>query len=123
MLNEVGARFYASGGKTSITGSQACYENRTERADARTLLIFGDSNSHQDPIQLTGMFAETFREVHFVWSSSLDWRLIEEVKPDLLIAEIAERFLKRLVNDDFDVKARVEMLASSTAERNSGSSS
>jgi alginate O-acetyltransferase complex protein AlgJ len=106
-VNELVTRYNDRGGKGPVRGSQAIYENLAAQADPRRLLIFGDSNSNFDPTQLTGMFAETFREVHFVWSSSLDWRLIEELKPDILIAEIAERFLKRVVDDKFDAEAMV----------------
>lgn len=106
-VNELVTKLMDAGGAGSLRGCQARYENASSSADPRRLMIFGDSNSHFDPIELTGMLAETFREVHFVWSSSLDWRLIEEVRPAILIAEIAERFLKRVVDDKFDVKATV----------------
>ena len=49
------------------------------------------------------MLAESFSEVHFVWSASLDWSYIERVRPDILLFELAERFLARLPKDDFDV--------------------
>jgi hypothetical protein len=104
-VNELVTRFFANGGKGSVRGSQALYENKSAQADPRRLLIFGDSYANFDPLQLTGMFAETFREVHFVWSSSLDWGFVEELKPDILICEIAERFLKRVPDDRFDVDA------------------
>ncbi len=38
-----------------------------------------------------------------MWSSSLDWTYIEAVKPDILLFELAERFLARLPKDDYDV--------------------
>jgi alginate O-acetyltransferase complex protein AlgJ len=104
-VNELVTRFFAKGGKGSVRGSQAVYENPSPQADARRILIFGDSYSNFDPSQLTGMFAETFRELHFVWSSSIDWHFVEEVKPDILICEIAERFLKRVPDDSFDIRA------------------
>jgi hypothetical protein len=104
-VNELVTRFFAKGGKGSVRGSQAVYENNSTQADARRILIFGDSYSNFDPSQLTGMFAETFRELHFVWSSSIDWHFVEEVKPDILICEIAERFLKRVPDDSFDIRA------------------
>ncbi|MBV8849666.1 MAG: hypothetical protein JOZ16_08795 [Methylobacteriaceae bacterium] len=106
-VNELVTRFNERGGRGPVRGSQAIYDNPSVEADPRRLLLFGDSNCNFDPTQLTGMFAETFREVHFVWSSSLDWRHVEETKPDILICEIAERFLKRLVDDRFDVQATV----------------
>ena len=106
-VNQLVTAFFASGGKTPVTATQAVFDNPSPRADPRRLLIFGDSYSHFDPFQLTGMFAETFREVHFVWSTSVDWRFVDEIKPDILICELAERFLTRVPNDCFDLRATV----------------
>jgi alginate O-acetyltransferase complex protein AlgJ len=106
-VNELVTIFFANGGKGPVTATQAAFDNVSPRADPRRLLVFGDSYSHFDPFQLTGMFAETFREVHFVWSTSIDWRLVDEIKPDILICELAERFLTRVPNDRFDLRATV----------------
>ncbi|SFL51203.1 alginate O-acetyltransferase AlgX-related protein [Methylobacterium pseudosasicola] len=84
-------------------GAHVVYRNETEGADPRRLVLFGDSCAHFDPFLLTGLLAESFREVHFVWSASLDWPYIERVRPDILLFELAERFLARLPKDDFDV--------------------
>lgn len=86
-------------------GAHVVYRNDSPDADPRTVVLFGDSYAHFAPIMLTGLLAETFREVHFVWSSSLDWSYIESVRPDLLIFEMAERFLTRLPDDRFDIRA------------------
>ncbi|GAC1338398.1 MAG: hypothetical protein NVSMB26_25930 [Beijerinckiaceae bacterium] len=106
-VNEVVTAFFAGGGTGRVTGTEAVYDNRSPRADPRRVLIFGDSYAHFDPLQLTGMLAETFREVRFVWSSSVDWRVVEEMQPDILICEIAERFLVRVPDDRFDLQAAV----------------
>ena len=103
-VNDTASNFFAKRGKASVRASQAVYDNASPSADPRHVLIFGDSFSHFDPILLTGMLAETFRRVHFVWSSSLDWPFVERVAPDILVCEIAERFLKRIPNDKFDVE-------------------
>ncbi|GJE11186.1 alginate O-acetyltransferase AlgX-related protein [Methylobacterium longum] len=84
-------------------GAHVVYRNGSARADPRRLVLFGDSCAHFDPFLLTGMLAESFSEVHFVWSASLDWSYIERVRPDILLFELAERFLARLPKDDFDV--------------------
>lgn len=84
-------------------GAHVVFRNETEDADPRRLVLFGDSCAHFDPFLLTGLLAESFREVHFVWSASLDWGYIERVRPDILLFELAERFLARLPRDDFDV--------------------
>lgn len=84
-------------------GAHVVYRNAAA-ADPRRLVLFGDSCAHFAPILLTGYLAESFAEVHFVWSSSLDWGYIERVRPDILLFELAERFLARLPADDFDVR-------------------
>ncbi len=85
-------------------GAHVVYRNE-RAADPRRLVLFGDSCAHFAPILLTGYLAESFAEVHFVWSASLDWDYIARVKPDILLCELAERFLARLPTDDFDVAA------------------
>jgi alginate O-acetyltransferase complex protein AlgJ len=84
-------------------GAHVIYRNEVPTADPRRLVLFGDSCAHFDPFLLTGLLAESFHEVHFVWSSSLDWTYIERVRPDILLFELAERFLARTPNDDYDV--------------------
>jgi len=86
-------------------GAHVVYRNEAATADPRRLVLFGDSCAHFAPFMLTGLLAESFREVHFVWSASLDWTYIEAVKPDILLFELAERFLARLPRDDYDVTA------------------
>ena len=49
------------------------------------------------------MLSETFRNVHFVWSTGLDWDLIERIRPNIVITEIAERFMSTLPKDDLNV--------------------
>jgi alginate O-acetyltransferase complex protein AlgJ len=84
-------------------GAHVVYRNDSPAADRRRLVLFGDSCAHFDPFLLTGLLAESFSEVHFVWSAGLDWTYIERVRPDILLYEVAERFLARLPRDDFDV--------------------
>lgn len=84
-------------------GAHVVYRNAGPAADPRRVVLFGDSCAHFDPFLLTGLLAESFHEVHFVWSSSLDWAYIERVRPDILLFELAERFLARLPSDDYDV--------------------
>jgi hypothetical protein len=99
--------YEAAGQAPSLhVGAHVVYRNEMPEADPRTVVLFGDSYSHFAPIMFTGLLAETFREVHFVWSSSLDWTYIERIRPDLLIFEMAERFMKRLPDDLFDVERR-----------------
>ena len=84
-------------------GAHVVFRNESPAVDPRTLVLFGDSYAHFAPIMLTGLLAESFREVHFVWSASLDWNYVEKVRPDLLVTEIAERFMVRIPDDRYDV--------------------
>ncbi len=86
-------------------GAHVVYRNAAPGADPRRLLLFGDSCAHFAPIGLTIALAEIFREVHFVWSASLDWSFVARVAPDILLAEMAERFLARVPDDRYDVEA------------------
>lgn len=100
------AAYEAAGRASDLhVGAHAVYSNDNPAADPRRIVLFGDSYAHFAPILLTGLLAESFAEVHFVWSSSLDWGYIARVRPDILLFELAERFLARLPSDDFDVAA------------------
>ena len=85
---------------------QGCYVHlRNDSPDARpeTVLLFGDSFSEFRPHLLTAMLAETYRELHFVWSASLDFDLIGRFRPQIVISEIAERFMATLPGDGLQV--------------------
>ncbi len=81
------------------TGSYVIFENHKPLVDG-TLMLFGDSFSEYRLHLLTGMFAETYRKVHFIWSSNVDWDLVDEHKPDYLVTELAERFMAKVVPSD-----------------------
>ncbi|UFZ01817.1 hypothetical protein LQG66_21130 [Bradyrhizobium ontarionense] len=85
-------------------GSMVEYQNEREAKSDIRLLVFGDSFFEYRPHMLTGMFAETVRTVMFVWSSSIDWEIVDEFKPDILLTEIAERFMRSIPKDDIDIK-------------------
>lgn len=93
---------------TPHTAAHVVFDNGSPSADPRRLLVYGDSFAHYEPYHLTGILAETFRQVHYVWSTSLDWRHVERVAPDILLTEIAERFLTRVPDDRWDVAAEAE---------------
>lgn len=85
---------------------QGCYVHmRNLSADARpeSVLLFGDSFSEFRPHLLTAMLAETYRDLHFVWSTRLDFKLIEWLRPKIVISEIAERFMRTLPEDTLQV--------------------
>lgn len=79
-------------------GSRIVLRNDHPEADPRCLILFGDSYTFHET-GLGAMLAETFREVHLVWSSALDLHYVGQVRPDLLIHEIAERFVRRMPRD------------------------
>ncbi len=82
-------------------GTSVGFQNHAPSCDPRRVLIFGDSYFEYRPHSMTGLFAETFREVRFVWSSSIDYALVAEYKPDIVITEMAERFVRRIPDDSF----------------------
>src|SRR3984893_16906071 len=51
------------------------------------------------------LVAQTFREVHFFWSNSIDYGYITETKPDIVLSELAERFVKRVPDDKRDLRS------------------
>jgi len=90
-------------GAPRFVGCMVHNHNDHPEADPRRLVLFGDSFSEFRPHLLTAMLSETFRDVHFVWSTSLDHDFIARLAPDIVVSEIAERFCKRLPRDDFTV--------------------
>lgn len=81
-------------------GSYVVFYNEKAK-NKQTVILFGDSFSEYRPQLLTGMLAETFREVHFIWSSALDWHIINKVGPNIVLTELVERFMRRVPKDDF----------------------
>ncbi len=88
-----------------LGGTRVVFRNDSPGAEPRVLVLFGDSYSEFRPHMLTGLLAETFREVHFVWSPSIDLGYAERVGANIVVSEMAERFVKRLPDDSRDVVA------------------
>lgn len=86
-------------------GSAVAFENMNQRCDPRTVLVFGDSFSEYRSHLLTGLIAETFRSTHFVWSANVDWNYVERIKPNIIITELAERFMDVVPTDDIDLES------------------
>lgn len=82
-------------------GAHVAFENDAPEAAPVRMLLFGDSCAHVVPFLLTGMLAETVRRLDFVWSGSVDWDFVAETKPDILVCELAERFMARVPADRF----------------------
>lgn len=88
-------------------GSNVVFQNPKSR-DPRRVILFGDSFSEYRPTLLTAMLAETFAELHFVWSTSLDLDYISRHQPDLVLTESVERFMPTIPSDSFNVEAYAE---------------
>lgn len=82
-------------------GTHVIYRNDVAPKNDKTVVVFGDSFSEYRPVLLTGLLAESFRETHFLWSSSIDFEYVGKVKPDVVISESAERFMSRIPSDTF----------------------
>jgi hypothetical protein len=98
-------------------GSQVIFRN--ENADhKKRVLLFGDSFSEYRPHLLTGMLSESFYEVNFVWSTSLDYSIIDSYQADIVISEMAERFTTGSApNDNFQCKEHVQNILSKRNDR------
>lgn len=80
-------------------GSMVSYE-ASAPTDQRSLLIFGDSYCEYRPHLLTAMLAETFRKVTFVWYTGLDYTLVDELDPDIVLTATTERFMRSVPRDN-----------------------
>jgi len=56
------------------------------------VLLFGDSYSWNPDAGLAKFLSFIFKEVLFVWNTKIDYFLVDEFKPDIVITESAERF-------------------------------
>jgi hypothetical protein len=56
-----------------------------------SLIIFGDSNSCD--MGLAAALSAVFMDVHFVWSKTVNWDYVQEMKARFVVWESAERFL------------------------------
>jgi len=88
---------------TLHTGAHVIYEN-PRATDPRCVILFGDSYANFMPFGLTMMLAETVRELHFIWSTQIDYGYIERVRPDLVLTEMSERFIFRPADDTWDLE-------------------
>ncbi|SDA30740.1 SGNH hydrolase-like domain-containing protein, acetyltransferase AlgX [Methylobacterium sp. UNC378MF] len=95
-----------------FVGSRVVLENR-DAPDPRRVVLFGDSYIYSPGARLTAMLAETFGEVHAIWSANIDWAYVEDVRPDIVIFEIAERFLRQVPTD----RIRIDNFAAARARR------
>jgi hypothetical protein len=90
------------GGEIHV-GCHAVYRNPHAPNDCK-LLLFGDSFCSVGPNMLTAALAETVRELEFVWSANVDWGLVRRSKPDIVVTEVAERYMAIPSNDRFNLR-------------------
>lgn len=86
-------------------GSHVIYKNTAENAVDKCVMLFGDSFSECREHLLTGMLAETFREVHFIWNPNIDYEYVNFIQPDIVITELAERFMTLVPEDKLDIQS------------------
>lgn len=91
------------GGEIHV-GSHAIFRN-PKAANACKLLLFGDSFCSVGPHSFTALLAETVSELEFVWSANIDWGLVARSQPDIVVTEIAERYMALPPNDRFSLRA------------------
>lgn len=96
-------------------GSHVIYENH-KAPNAKKVILFGDSFSEYRPHLLTGLLAETFKEVHFIWSTSIDFNYVWSQQPDIVITEIVERFMPQVPTDNFSLEQYVQNKLQPTAK-------
>lgn len=64
----------------------------------KKLIIFGTSTSNYGihPNQLSWWLKQIFTEYHFIWQTDIEYDIIDQVKPDVVIAQSVERYLARI---------------------------
>jgi len=101
---------YNESDRSAATGkllynSIVSFRNNDKKCDSRRVILFGDSFCEYRPHMMTGMLAETFREVTFVWNHSIDYEFIRELSPDIVISSTVERFVSNVPQDNIDVRS------------------
>jgi len=89
-------------------GSHVIYENTSDTAANKKIVLFGDSFSDYRQNLLTAMLAETVREVHFVWSRSVDHEYVRQVRPDIVVTQCNEASMTVIPVDAGDVRSWAE---------------
>lgn len=85
-------------GTGRFVGSHVRWSNSLAPVRQR-VLVFGNSCfglSGDTPAKLSWWFAGAFAELHLVWEPAITWELVDEIAPDIVIAQTVERFLPRV---------------------------
>jgi hypothetical protein len=80
-------------------GSWFAWRNETSPSPLR-VTVFGNSffGSGKIPREIAWWAKVIFREFNMVWSPSVDWSIVDELQPDILIGQSIERFLASVPN-------------------------
>jgi alginate O-acetyltransferase complex protein AlgJ len=84
-------------------GINVVFRSANPEAIDKTLVIFGDSFMDFQESTPTVALAEQFRETHFVWSPRIDYGYVARAQADIVLTEIAERFMNQLPSDDYNL--------------------
>jgi hypothetical protein len=57
------------------------------------IIVFGDSYSWNPDAGLARFLALEFAQVDFVWKKQIDWELVTDIEPSVVLLQSAERFL------------------------------
>jgi hypothetical protein len=74
---------------------QHCF-NKTAPSD-KTILVFGNSFSsfiEGGQPALSWWLSRCFRHYHFYWQGTVDWELVGQIRPDIVIHQTNERFMR-----------------------------
>lgn len=85
-------------------GSHVIYENRSDAAVNKKIVLFGNSYSDYRQNLLTGMLAETVKEVHFIWSDSIDHEYVRQVRPDVVVSQSCEASMPHIPTDSGNIR-------------------
>ena len=99
-------RYKRSTGRENDGGLHVGSFVRFQRKDApypHRVLLFGDSFSEYRDHLLSGLLAETFSELSFAWTTSIDYSLVDRLQPDVVICAMTERFMWKTPDDAFDL--------------------
>ncbi len=92
--------------KSMLRGNVAVIRN--DAAPHSRTMVFGTSTA----FRLMHYLAHAFREVVFIWENAVDYTLIRELAPELVIWIAAERFLPIECDDSTGVRQAAERLRS-----------
>lgn len=87
-----------------LSGAHIVYKNSTPDVADLKVVLFGDGFSDYRSFLLTGMLAESVKELHFIWNSRLDYEYIDFVKPDIVISESSESSMYKVPVDDLCIQ-------------------